>query len=94
VEKTIAAHQGCLRAEPDLPADAPAEQRGDAADLIVAAEAVLDERVENAALVACTRARYEAVQALKTQRQGTTPMMPELGLATETASTSSPARPA
>ena len=83
VEKTVAAHHGCLRAELDLPAQTPAEP-SNAVDLAEAAEAAQAERVENSGLVARTKARYEAVQALKAQGKGIKPIMRELGLAKET----------
>jgi transposase len=83
VEKTVAAHHGCLRQDNDIPPAVPAED-DDAADLIEAAEAAPAERKENSALVARTKARYEQVQALKAQGKGIKPIMRELGLAKET----------
>jgi transposase len=83
VEKTVAAHHGCLRQDDDIPPEIPAED-GSAADLIEAAEAAHVERKENSALVARTKARYDAVQALKAQGKGIKPIMRELELAKET----------
>ena len=51
VEKIVAAHHHCLRDEPDLSAQAPAETSGNSAELIAAAEAAHAERVENSGLV-------------------------------------------
>ncbi|MHA6632156.1 ISL3 family transposase [Pseudonocardia sichuanensis] len=79
VEKTVAAHHGCLRAHdirPEIPA-AP----GGPADLAEAPEA---RRREGSALVTRTRQRYEAVQALKAQGAGIKTIMRELRLAKET----------
>jgi hypothetical protein len=78
VEKTVAAHHGCLHAELDLPAETAAEP-GNVVDLAEAAGAAQAERVENSGLVARTKARYEAVQALKAQGKGVKPIMRELG---------------
>jgi transposase len=82
VEKTVAAHHGCLRPDDGAP-EVPAEAGG-SADLVEAAHAAHTERRENSALVARTKARYEAVQALKAQGKGIKPIMRELGLAKET----------
>ncbi len=83
VEKTVAAHHGCVRREMDVPPDVaivPAVQ----SDLPRAAEAAHAERRENSALVVRTTARYEAVQALKAQGKGIKTIKRELGLAKET----------
>lgn len=81
VEKTVAAHHGCLREEeisPEAPA-APAT-----ADLVEAAETVHAARRANSGLVARSTARFEQVQALKAQGKGIKPIMRELRLAKET----------
>lgn len=83
VEKTVAAHHGCLRREADIPPEVPA-QATSAAELAEAAQAAHAERRENSRLVARTKARYDAVQALKAQGKGIKPIMRELGLAKET----------
>lgn len=83
VEKTVAAHHGCLRPHDDITPEVPAED-GNAADLIEAAEVAHAERRENSALVARTKVRYEQVQALKAQGKGIKPIKRELGLAKET----------
>jgi hypothetical protein len=83
VEKTVAAHRGCLNQDDDTPPEVPAED-GNAVDLIEVAEAAHVERKENSALVARTKARYDAVQALKAQGKGIKPIMRELDLAKET----------
>ena len=61
-----------------------ATSSNNAVDLAEAAGAAQAERVENSGLVARTKARYEAVQALKAQGKGIKPIMRELGLAKET----------
>ena len=83
VEKTVAAHHGCLRRPDDIPPEAPAE-RGSAADLAEAAEAAQLLRTENSALVVRTQARYQAIQALKADGKGIKTIMRELDLAKET----------
>jgi hypothetical protein len=83
VEKTVAAHHGCLRPETDTQPDI-APEPANAADPTLTAEAAHAERRENSALVARTKARYEAVQALKAQGKGIKPIKRELGLAKET----------
>ncbi|HEY0808101.1 MAG TPA: ISL3 family transposase [Pseudonocardiaceae bacterium] len=81
VEKTIAAHHGCLR-EPEIPPEAPAAGAGTAR--VTAAEAVHAARRNNSGLVARSTARFEQVQALKAQGKGIKTIMRELGLAKET----------
>ncbi|MGH3781993.1 MAG: ISL3 family transposase [Pseudonocardiaceae bacterium] len=83
VEKTIAAHHGCLRQPDDIPLEAAAE-RGGAADLAEAAQAAQLLRTENSALVVRTQARYQAIQALKADGRGLKTIMRELDLAKET----------
>jgi transposase len=83
VEKTIAAHHGCLRQHDDIPPEVPSE-RGSAADLVTAAEATQHQRRENSALIARTKARYQAVQTLKADGKGIKTIMRELDLAKET----------
>lgn len=85
VEKTIAAHHGCLR-EQDTPTETPTEvpDVAETADLVAAAEAVHAARRANSGLVARSTARFEQVQALKAQGKGIKPIMRELGLAKET----------
>jgi transposase len=83
VEKTVAAHHGCLRHHDDIPPAIPAEPGG-AADLAEAAQTAQAERRESSALVARTKQRYEAVHALKAQGKPITTIMRELRLAKET----------
>jgi len=67
VEKTVAAHHGCLRAAAEkIPPEIPAEPASPA-DLAEAAAVAQAGRIENSALVTRTKDRYERVQALKTQ---------------------------
>ena len=73
VEKAVARHHGCLKEPGPEPPPGPAPQP----DLQRAA----DQRFEDSALVARTRQRYEAVQALLAQGKGIKPIMAELGLA-------------
>lgn len=82
VEKTVAAHHHCVRAEWDLQSEAPAEMS--AVDLVEAAQVAHAERAEQSALVVRTKERYEAVQALKAQGKGIKAIMRELALAKET----------
>jgi transposase len=65
VEKTVAAHHGCLRPD-ELPIDEPADAR-DAVDRVEAPRNAHTQRQDSSALVARTETRYEAVQALKAQ---------------------------
>jgi transposase len=83
VEKTVAAHHGCLHQHNDIPPEVPIE-RGSAADLTEAAEAAQLQRTESSALVARTKARYQTIQALKADGRGIKTIMRELGLAKET----------
>jgi transposase len=69
VEKTVAAHRGCLAESDPEPAEPPPEPAPGADLRQVAAEAA-DRRVEESALVKRTPARYEAVQALVAQGKG------------------------
>lgn len=64
VEKTVAAHHGCLCQHDDIPPEVPIEP-GSAVDLAEAAALAHVPRRENSSLVARTKARYEAVHALK-----------------------------
>jgi transposase len=89
VEKTVAAHHGCLREE-----ETPAEESTEAPDVaetpdwamdpVAVAEAVHADHRANSSLVARSTARFEQVQALKAQGMGIKPIMRELGLAKET----------
>lgn len=83
VEKTVAAHHGCLRHADNPAPEVPAEADS-AADPAEQATATHAERREDSALVIRTKARYEQVQALKAQGKGIKPIMRELGLAKET----------
>jgi hypothetical protein len=60
VEKTVAAHHGCLRQSTDI-APQVAIEPGRGVDLVEAARAAQLQRTENSALVARTKARYQAV---------------------------------
>ncbi|WP_433290627.1 hypothetical protein ACQPZQ_45125 [Pseudonocardia sp. CA-142604] len=67
VEKTVAAHHGCIRAAAEeIPPEIPA-QPGRPADLAEAASVAQAGRIENSALVTRAEDRYERVQALKAQ---------------------------
>lgn len=79
VEKTVATHHACVRTEPEIAVQVPAEQ--DTVDLAAAAEAAQAERVDNSGLVARTKLRYEQVHALKAQGKGIMSIMRELRLA-------------
>jgi transposase len=85
VEKTVAAHHGCLR-EQEIPPEVPAQLPAAAAnvELVAAAEAVHAARRASSGLVARSTARFEQVQALKAQDKGIKTIMWELGLAKET----------
>ncbi|MGH3779676.1 MAG: hypothetical protein ACRDRO_03335, partial [Pseudonocardiaceae bacterium] len=83
VEKTVATHHGCLHQHNAIPRQVPIEG-GSAADLAEAAEAAQLQRTENSALVASTKARYQAIQVLKADGRGIKTIMRELGLAKET----------
>jgi transposase len=80
VEKTVAAHHTCLRRDATVLADVAAESAGNAE----LAEIAHAERRENSALVTRTKARYNAVQALKAEGKGIKTIKRELGLAKET----------
>lgn len=83
VEKTVAAHHGCLRptddAAPEVLADT--DHPAEAADRAALAQA---QRRENSTVARRTKARYEQVQALKAQGKGIKTIMRELELAKET----------
>ncbi|MGH7749410.1 MAG: transposase, partial [Candidatus Dormibacteria bacterium] len=83
VEKTVAAHHGCLRQQDDLPPEVGLKP-GTAVDLAKAAQLAQVQRKENSALVARTKARYQAVHALKADGKGIKTIMRDLGLAKET----------
>jgi hypothetical protein len=83
VEKTVAAHHGCL-CQPDTIAAEVGIEPGTADDLVERAEAAQVQRKENSALVTRTKARYQAVQALKADGKGIKTIVRELGLAKET----------
>jgi transposase len=83
VEKTVAAHHGCVRREIDVQPDITTEPAAQS-DLTQAAEAAYAERRENSALVVRTTARYQTVQTLKAQGKGIKTIKRELGLAKET----------
>ncbi len=83
VEKTIAAHHGCLRQHDDIPPEVPLAQ-GSATQLAEAAQAAQHQRTENSTLVTRTKARYQAVQTLKADGKGIKTIMRELRLAKET----------
>ena len=83
VDKTVAAHHGCLRQLDDIAPEVPVEP-GSAADLAEAAVTAQHQRTENSALVARTKARYQAVQSLKADGKGIKTIMRELELAKET----------
>ncbi|WAM19537.1 ISL3 family transposase (plasmid) [Rhodococcus sp. JS3073] len=83
VEKTVAAHYGCLRANAAVDPE-PIIERTAAEDLRRAAEQAHTARREQSVLVARTKRRYEAVAALKAQGKGIKPIQRELGLAKET----------
>jgi transposase len=82
VEKTVAAHHGCLRQSDDIPPEVAVDSS--AADLVKAAEFAQVQRTENSALITRTKARYQAIQALKAEGKGIKTIMRELGLAKET----------
>lgn len=99
VEKTVAAHHGCLRAAaeqigpdaigpdamgPDAMGPEFPAKAGSPADLAAAAAVAQAERIENSALITRTKDRYQRVQALKSQGKGIAAIMRELGLAKET----------
>jgi transposase len=83
VDKTVAAHHGCLQQQDTIRPEVGIEP-GTADDLVEAAEAAQVQRTENSALVARTNARYQAVHALKADGKGIKTIMRELGLAKET----------
>jgi transposase len=83
VEKTVAAHHGCLHQQDTISPEAGIEP-GAAADLAKAAQLAQVQRTENSALIERTKARYQAVHALKGDGKGIKTIMRELGLAKET----------
>src|SRR4051794_15490692 len=62
VEKTVAAHHGCLGQDTISPE--VGIEPGTAADAVEAAQVAQVQHKENSALVARTKARYQAVHAL------------------------------
>lgn len=84
VEKTVAAHHGCLREDETRPETPTEAETVDLVDLVVMAEAAHADRRANSGLVVRSTARFEQVQALKAQGKGIKPIMRELGLAKET----------
>lgn len=82
VEKTVAAHHHCVRSTLDPQPEAPVETS--ATELTEAAQATHADRTEQTALVVRTKARHEAVQALKARGKGIKTITRELGLAKET----------
>jgi transposase len=88
VEKTVAAHHGCLRGHddiaPEIPAEAGSVGPGSAADLAEAAQTAQADRRESSALVTRTKQRYQAVHALRAQGKSIKAIMRELQLAKET----------
>lgn len=83
VEKTIAAHHGCLRQQDTIEPEVGIEP-GTADDLVERAEAAQVQRKENSALVTRTKARYQAVHDLKADGKGIKTIVRELDLAKET----------
>jgi transposase len=83
VDKTVAAHHGCLRQQDTIGPEVGIEP-GSADDLAEVAEAAQVQRREVSALVARTKARYQAVHALKADGKGIKTIRRELGLAKET----------
>jgi transposase len=83
VEKTVAAHHGCLSQQDDIPPEVGIKPSC-TAELAEAAQTAQVQRTENSALVARTKARHQAVQSLKTDGKGIKTIMRELGLAKET----------
>jgi transposase len=82
VEKTVAAHHGCLGQDTISPE--VGIEPGTAADTVEAAQVAQVQHKENSVLVARTKARYQAVHALKSDGKGIKTIMRELGLAKET----------
>ena len=83
VDKTVAAHHGCL-GQPDTIKPEVGIEPGTADDLVERAEAAQVQRKENSALVTRTKARYQAVHDLKADGKGIKTIVRELGLAKET----------
>jgi len=81
VEKTVARHRACLREQPTAE---PVAAQAPVTDAQQAAAVVQAEQFEQRALVARTRERYAAVQALRAQGKGIKTIKRELGLAKET----------
>ncbi|GAA0903612.1 ISL3 family transposase [Virgisporangium aurantiacum] len=80
VEKTVAAHHGCIRTAYAT----PTAEAADEPDAAAAMDAAAVDRWEGSAIVARTKERYAAVQALKAQGKGIKAIRRELGLAKET----------
>lgn len=94
VEKTVAAHHGCVCRAYATPPEEPTGEPSDVAtDEPTAVDTAVDtavvdaanaDRREGSALVVRTKERYAAVQALKAQGKGIKAIRRELGLAKET----------
>jgi Transposase len=76
LEKTVAAHHGCVRREMDVRTEVAIVSAGPS-DLTQAAETAHAQRQENSALVVRTTARYQAVQALKSGRSVSDDLSPD-----------------
>ena len=81
VEKTVAAHHGCLRHADIAPGSATGPGLKPAADLAAAATPAQPLPRKSSVLVERTRARYEAVHALRAQGKNITAIVAELRLA-------------
>jgi len=77
VEKTVAAHHGCLR-HADVGSDIGTDPGADLADVVETAQ---QKRRVSSVLVERTRQRYKSVHALKAQGKSITAIMAELQLA-------------
>jgi DNA-directed RNA polymerase subunit N (RpoN/RPB10) len=90
VERTVAVHHRCLHVteptgpEPLTQPPTPDSEPGPAIDVEQVATDAAAARADSRAIVARTRQRYAAVQALVAQGKGIKPIMRELGLAKET----------
>jgi transposase len=81
VEKTVAAHHGCLRHADIAPGSATGPGLKPAADLATAATPAQPLPRKSSVLVERTRARYEAVHALRAQGKSIAAIVAELRLA-------------
>jgi transposase len=81
VEKTVAAHHGCLRHADIAPGHATDRGVEPGTDPAALATSAQHERRESSVLVERTRARYEAVHALRAQGKSITAIVAELRLA-------------